>query len=72
MATITHTKKYRCSEDCTQNGCPTHKAELIYQSTSDAYTFKNGKGETKKFERGELEVLIVLLKSLDRADAIQI
>ena len=72
MATITHTKKYRCSDDCLQSGCPTHEAKLIYQSASDTYTFENGKGETKYFERGELEAFIELLKGLDRADAVQV
>lgn len=72
MATITHTLSYRCSNDCKMEGCPSHEAKLIYQSCSDAYTFENGKGETKYFERGELEALIILLKGLDRADAIDV
>jgi hypothetical protein len=72
MATVIRTKKYRCSDDCLQSGCPTHEAKLIYQSVSDAYTFENGKGETKYFERGELEAFIELLKRLDRADAVQV
>lgn len=72
MATIIHTQKYRCSDDCLQSGCPSHEAKLIYQSTSDAYTFENGNGCTKYFERGELEAFIILLKGLDRIDCIQI
>ena len=72
MATITHAKKYMCSDDCLLTGCPTHEAKLIYQSVSDAYIFDNGKGETKYFDRGELEAFIELLKGLDRPDAVKV
>jgi hypothetical protein len=72
MATILRLEKYRCSDDCIQSGCPTHQAKLIYQSTTDYYEFDNGKGEIKYFERGELEVFIRLLKSINRVDCIQI
>jgi hypothetical protein len=72
MGTIIRKKTYRCSDDCRQSGCPGHEAIFTYQSVSDAYVFENGKGETKYFERGELEAFIELLKGLDRADAVQV
>lgn len=71
MATILHTVKYRCSDDCCPQGCPSHEAKLYYQSTSDYYTFESVNG-IKYFERGELEAFIKLLKGLDRVDSIQI
>lgn len=72
MGLIVHTKKYRCSDDCLQSGCPEHEATLVYQSITDVYTFDNGNGKTHFFERGELEAFIELLKGLDRVDSIQI
>ena len=72
MASIIHTMEYRCSDDCLQIGCPSHEAKLIYQSISDTYVFENGKGETKYFERGELEAFIELLKELDTINYFQI
>lgn len=50
------------------SGCPGHKGVLEYQSTADAYRFDmNGRGMS--FERGELDAMLTLLRSLDRADA---
>lgn len=72
MATIVKTTKYYCSNDCRQEGCPMHTATLEFQSCSNAYTFDNGKGDVYYFEEGELQALIYLLKSLDRADAVEI
>jgi|LSQX01.3.fsa_nt_gb hypothetical protein len=72
MATITREKQYHCFNDCRQEGCPTHKAVLTFQSTSNAYTFDNGKGDVRYFEEGELQTFIDLLKDLDRADAVDI
>jgi hypothetical protein len=65
MATIEITKKYRCSDDCIQSGCPGHESKLTFQSTSDAYVFENGKGDKVFFERGELESFISILKDLN-------
>jgi len=72
MATVTRTKKYHCYNDCKQEGCPEHEAKLDFQSTSNFYTFDNGNGEVRHFEEGELQVFIDLLKSLGRADAVDI
>ena len=55
MGTITITSKYRHSEDCIQEGCPSHEAKFTYQTTSDAYLFETGYGKEVTFERGELE-----------------
>ena len=71
MATIERRIKYRCSDDCTQGGCPWHEGRLIYQSTSDAYQFDMN-GRTLYFERGELDAMIELLRSLGRVDAVQV
>lgn len=71
MATIERRIKYRCSDDCAQGGCPWHEGRLIYQSTSDAYQFDMN-GRTLYFERGELDAMIELLRSLGRVDAVQV
>ena len=72
MSTIINKILYSCSNDCKIQGCPTHVAELTYQSTSDAYSFNNGKGHIINFERNELESFIKLLKQLNRIDSINI
>lgn len=69
MATIELTIVYSCSDDCVPSGCPEHFGKLVFQSTSDAYEFHNGKGETKYFERNELEAFILLIKKLNRTRA---
>ena len=71
MATIQRTIKYRCSDDCVMSGCPGHEGELLYQSTSDAYTF-NMNGRELSFERGELDAMLDLLRSLNRHDSVQV
>jgi len=71
VATIERRIKYRCSDDCAQGGCPRHEGRLIYQSTSDAYQFDMN-GRTLYFERGELDAMIELLRSLGRVDAVQV
>lgn len=48
-----------------------HEGRLIYQSTSDAYQFDMN-GRTLYFERGELDAMIELLRSLGRVDAVQV
>ncbi|MFZ2523632.1 MAG: hypothetical protein WAW92_04575 [Minisyncoccia bacterium] len=53
------------------SGCPNHTATLKYQSVSDHYQF-NIDGREIGFERGSLQALIDLVKSIDRADCIQI
>ncbi|WP_313114956.1 hypothetical protein [Stenotrophomonas indicatrix] len=51
--------------------CPGHTGILFYQSTSDAYSFSLN-GRILHFERGELQALLDLLRSLDRIDAVQV
>ena len=72
MATIERTKQYHCYNDCRAEGCPKHTAKLEFQSSSNAYTYDNGKGDIYFFEEGELQAFIDLLKDLDRADAVKI
>jgi hypothetical protein len=74
MAKSILTKRYTCSDDCLQSGCPSHIAILEYQSTSDSYKFDNGKGTITYFERGELDAFISLLKELSefRVDSVRI
>jgi hypothetical protein len=71
MANITRTITYRCSDDCIQSGCPTHIATLQYQSTVDHYTFDLN-GQVIALERGKMDALITLLKSLDRVDCARV
>lgn len=71
MARVEREIRYKCSDDCEMSGCPGHTGVLFYQSTSDAYSF-NMSGRIMHFERGELQAMLDLLKSLDRADCIQV
>lgn len=71
MATTARETKYRCNDDCEMIGCPAHVGKLVYQSSSDSYFF-NMNGRELYFERGELEAMISLLKSLNRADCVQV
>jgi len=73
MATVILKEKYRCFDDCRQEGCPEHEATLQFQTVSNAYTFENGKGEKYSFEQGELETLVSLLKQLSerRCDSVR-
>ncbi len=71
MANIERSLTYRCSDDCEMSCCPGHTGILFYQSTSDAYSFSLN-GRILHFERGELQALLDLLRSLDRIDAVQV
>lgn len=68
MANIVREIRYRCSDDCVMSGCPGHIGRLFYQSVADTYRFDMN-GREISFERGELDAVIVLLKSLNRVDA---
>ena len=71
MANCVQEIKYHCLNDCVASGCPSHNGRLEFQSTSNAYHFiMNGK--EYYFEEGELQAMIDLLKSLDRADAVKL
>lgn len=72
MATIELKKEYSCHNDCKMMGCPKHTATLIFHSVSDSYTYSDGKGKEYYFNHGELQSLVDLLKSLDRADKVRI
>jgi hypothetical protein len=71
MASIERSVQYRCSDDCMMSGCPGHTGILLYQSTSDAYSF-NLDGRILHFGRGEMEAMFSLLRSLGRIDAVQV
>lgn len=68
MAAVSRSIHYRCADDCVMSGCPGHVGALSYQTTSDAYAF-NMNGRELSFERGELDAMLSLLRSLDRHDA---
>jgi len=53
------------------SGCPGHLGILSYQSTSDAYGFSLN-GRILHLERGEMQAVVDLLRSLDRIDAVQV
>jgi len=71
MANVIRELAYRCSDDCEASGCPSHIGRLEYQSCADAYTFTMN-GKLMHLERGELDAMIRLLKSLNRADSASI
>ena len=55
---------YLCDFDCLMQGCPTHKAELIFDSITNSYFFKLGKQELF-LDHAQVQALINLLKKLD-------
>lgn len=71
MANIKLQTTYTCKDDCEHGGCPRHLATLEYQSCSDAYKFVLGH-KVVHFERGELEAVISLLRSIDRTDSVNV
>lgn len=71
MADLTRSVNYRCSDDCRAEGCPGHLGILNWQSVSDAYSFSMN-GRILHFERGELDAMVELLRSLNRADSVQV
>jgi len=64
MATVVLKKVYRCFDDCKQSGCPTHEAVLEFNTVTNSYKYMNGSGTTYRFEQGELEAFVTLLKEL--------
>lgn len=58
--------KYRCSDDCKQSGCPSHVAEMEYQSVTDILHFKDGYQTEFYLERGSLNAFLTLLAKLGR------
>jgi len=71
MANVKRELNYRCWNDCIMAGCPSHKGTLDFQSCSNAYHF-NMNGKDYYFEEGELQAIVDLIKSINRADCIQI
>lgn len=71
MANVERSVSYRCADDCVMSGCPGHEGRLQWQSVSDAYSFSMN-GRVLEFERGELEAMLYLLRSLGRLDAVQV
>jgi hypothetical protein len=70
MATVVRKKKYRCTDDCRQSGCPGHEAELVFQSTSMIYSYDKGQGgQTYFFDDASLQTLIDLLWKLKKSRA---
>ena len=72
MATIIKEKEYWCTDDCIQCGCPKHTAKLTFQSTALVYTFEDGQGGEYFFDDAKLQVLIDLIKSLNRVDIVEV
>lgn len=71
MANIYREITYYCRDDCEWSGCPGHVGVLHYQSTGDGYSFNLG-GQILQLNRGKMEAMISLLRSLDRVDCIQV
>lgn len=71
MANITREIKYRCFDDCEMSGCPGHLGILMFQSTSNAYSFSMN-GEIMHFEQGQLQAMVDLIRALDRVDAVKL
>ena len=65
MSIIKLQTDYRCLNDCVQEGCPSHVAELEFNSVTLFYSFKYW-GNICHFDAKELEAFIFLLKTLSR------
>lgn len=57
-------RQYHCWDDCQMSGCPGHTAVLEFQSVTDWFGFKDGKGGELSFHPVEMEVLLDMLKEL--------
>lgn len=61
----THLERpYHCWDDCQMSGCPGHVATLEFQSVSDYFMFKDGKGGEIGMHPVELEALLSMVKEL--------
>jgi len=70
MANFKREITYSCYEG-EYTGCPTHKGTIEFQSESHFYHF-NMNGKDYYFEQGELQAMIDLIKSLNRADTVDL
>jgi len=59
-------RKYHCYNDCRPEGCSGHIATLDYESVSDYFTFKDGKGNGFSSGPPEIEVFIEMIKEIDQ------
>lgn len=57
--------KYTCSDDCRQEGCPSHIAVMEYQSTAGILSFYGGNGGQKYwFDSSKLGAFLTMLKDI--------
>lgn len=67
MATPIRKIKFYCSDDCVQSGCPSHIAEMGYQSTSDILFFRDREDlDFEYWERGSLRAFLTLLAEIGK------
>lgn len=66
MGNIEIRTSYTCLDDCEMSGCPQHDAVLKWLSTTDGYHFVLD-GEDYFFRRGEIGVIVELLRELYEA-----
>jgi len=65
MSTTVREFKYSCSDDCRQEGCPSHVAKMEYQSTAGILSFDSGYGSQKYwFDSARLEAFLTMLKDI--------
>jgi hypothetical protein len=64
----TYEYEYKCYEDCSMFGCPSHIAEMGYQSTSDVFwvIFRKGEENERKiyFDVGEMGMIADFINKL--------
>ena len=51
-------KKYRCTDDCKQSGCPTHIATFSISHATDTYSIDWGKGEKSYFDNSQMALIL--------------
>lgn len=67
MSSFKLERTYNCWNDCLMSGCPGHTATLEVQSTSEAFTFKDGKGQTFHAQPPEMGALISMIFEASQA-----
>jgi len=62
---------YHCFDDCEQGGCPSHKATVNFRSSINTYQF-NIDGKEIYLEDAEMQVMVDLIKALNRCDTVKL
>lgn len=69
MSTWNLETTYRCSDDCKQSGCPSHKLKLSYNNTSESFSLL---ADGKYVFGGDINLLESFLELLKHVGACEV